>query len=188
MQALLAVSRAIDAVTRFIGYNIRWLVLVTVAVSTFNALNRKFFDSSSNSWLESQWLMFGAVFMLAAAYVLQKNAHVRIDVVSSRLSRSARNWIDLLCHLFMLAPLTIVMMKLSWPFFLGSFLDNETSSNAGGLPVWPSKLFVFTGFLLLFIQMLSEVIKRIAVMTGDLHEEDPHGQHSELAGVEEMKP
>lgn len=187
MQALLAVSRVIDAVTRFIGFHIRWLILITVLVSTFNALNRKFFDSSSNAWLESQWLMFGAVFMLAAAYVLQVNAHVRIDVVSSHLSKTTRNWIDLICHLVMLAPLTIIMMKLSWPFFYESYLDNEMSNNAGGLPVWPSKLFIFIGFCLLFAQMISELIKRIAALTGHLHEEDAHDTQSDLTPAEEQQ-
>lgn len=185
MQLLLSLARAIDGFTRFIGYHVRWLILVTVVISAANAIIRKLFDSSSNAWLEAQWLLFGAVFMLAAAYVLQRNGHVRIDVVSSRLQRRTRIWIDLICHLVMLAPLTIVMIRLSWPFFLEAYQSNESSSNAGGLLVWPSKLFILAGFSLLFAQMISEVIKCIAQLTGDLPEEAPQEQHSELAGAEE---
>jgi TRAP-type mannitol/chloroaromatic compound transport system permease small subunit len=179
MAGLLALSRAIDAVTRFIGFHVRWLILVAVVVSAVNAIIRKLFDSSSNAWLELQWLLFGAVFMLAAAYVLQNNAHVRIDAVSSRLSRRTRNWIDLFGHLFMLAPLCIILIWLSAPFFWNSFVEGESSSNAGGLIVWPSKFFVLAGFVLLFAQMISEVIKRIAILRGDIVEANPAARHTE---------
>ncbi len=178
MQALLALSRAIDAVTRFIGYNVRWLILVAVIVSAANAIIRKTFDTSSNAWLELQWLLFGAVFMLAAAYTLQKNAHVRIDVISSRLSKMARDWIDLLGHLFMLLPITLILLWLSAPYFVESYAGGEMSTNAGGLPVWPAKFLIFAGVLLLFLQMISEVIKRIAVMSGEMQDpaaESVHG-------------
>jgi TRAP-type mannitol/chloroaromatic compound transport system permease small subunit len=173
----LAFSRTIDAVTAFIGYHIRWLILAAVLVSAVNAVVRKAFDTSSNAWLELQWYLFGAVFMLAAAYVLQKNAHVRIDVVSSRLSKKARDVIDLFCHLFMLAPLTLIMVWLSFPFFTESYFGNEISANAGGLMVWPSKLFVLAGFLLLFFQMISEAIKRVAVLAGAIAEPEPQPVH-----------
>jgi TRAP-type mannitol/chloroaromatic compound transport system permease small subunit len=188
MQTFLGLSRVIDAVTRFIGFHVRWLILAAVLVSAINAFIRKLFDSSSNAWLEMQTLLFGIAFMAAAAYVLQKNAHVRIDVISSRLSKRARDWIDLLGHLFMLAPLCIVMVWLSGPFFLESYVNDEGSSNAGGLPVWPYKLFVLIGFILLFAQMLSEVIKRVAVLTGHLQEEDQHATHAAATMVEEAKP
>jgi TRAP-type mannitol/chloroaromatic compound transport system permease small subunit len=115
--------------------------------------------------------------MLAAAYVLQKNAHVRIDVVSNRLSPRTRVWIDLICHIVMLAPLCLVMIRLSWPFFLESFQNGEISSNAGGLIVWPSKLFVLLGFCLLLAQMISEVIKCIGKLTGRLEAEPVHDTH-----------
>ena len=174
MQGLLSLSRGIDAVTGFIGYHVRWFVLGAVLVSAANAFIRKIFDSSSNAWLEMQTLLFGIAFMCAAAYVLQKNAHVRIDVVSSRLKKRTRDWIDLFGHVFMLAPLCIIMIWLSGPTFMEAFIDDEGSSNAGGLPVWPYKLFVLVGFLLLFAQMLSEVIKRIAVLGGHLQEDDEH--------------
>lgn len=185
MQPLLALSRVIDAVTRFIGYNVRWLILLAILISATNAVIRKAFDSSSNAWLESQWLLFGAVFMLAAAYVLQKNAHVRIDVVSSRLAPRTRIWIDLVCHLLMLAPLCIVMVYLSWPFFLESYGNGEISSNAGGLIVWPSKLFVLLGFCLLFAQMISEVIKCVGKLTGHLEDEHAHEAHAAIPVAEE---
>jgi TRAP-type mannitol/chloroaromatic compound transport system permease small subunit len=177
MGLLLGLSRAIDAVTQFVGYNVRWLILVAVLVSAVNAIVRKTFDMSSNAWLELQWLLFGAVFMLAAAYTLQKNAHVRIDVVSNRLSKRARDIIDLLGHLFMLAPITLILLWLSGPYFLESYSNGEMSSNAGGLPVWPAKLVIFAGLVLLFLQMISEVIKRIAVLAGVISDPVPQPVH-----------
>lgn len=186
MQALLGLSRVIDAVTGFIGYHIRWLILAAVLVSTINAIVRKAFDVSSNAWLELQWLLFGAVFMFAAAYTLHRNAHVRIDVLSSHLSKRTREWIDLLCHVLMLLPFTLIMIWLGWPFFLESFNSGEISANAGGLVVWPSKLFVFAGFLVLLAQMVSETIKRAAFLTGDLSDTEPppsHGLMPEDLGV-----
>ena len=170
MAALLRLSRMIDAVTRFIGYHVRWLILAAVLVSAINAVIRKVFDASSNGWLELQWLLFGAAFMLAAACTLQKNAHVRIDVVSSRLSKRTRDVIDLICHLVMLLPLTVIMMWLSVPFFWESFAGNEGSPNAGGLIVWPSKFFILSGFALLFLQVISEAIKRVGVLSGAIAE------------------
>ena len=186
MSALLAVSRAIDAVTGFVGYHVRWLILAAVVVSTVNAIIRKTFDTSSNAWLELQWFLFGAVFMLAAAYALQRNAHVRVDVVSRRLSKRLREWIDLVCHLAMLLPFVLVMIWLGGPFFWESFRDHEVSSNAGGLIVWPAKFFIVAGFCLLLLQAISEVIKRIGFLTGTLREAEPaptHGLTPEDLGV-----
>lgn len=165
-RVLLALSRLIDAVTAFIGRQVRWLILATVLISAANAVMRKAFDISSNGWLELQWLLFGAVFMLAAAYTLQMNAHVRIDVISSRLSRRTRDVIDLLGHLFILLPFALVATWLSAPFFLESFLEGEMSSNAGGLPVWPAKFLILAGMFLLLLQAISEIIKRAAVLRG----------------------
>jgi TRAP-type mannitol/chloroaromatic compound transport system permease small subunit len=167
MGALLTFSRAIDTVTRFFGYHVRWLVLAAVVVSSVNAIIRKVFDSSSNAWLEMQALLFGAVFLLAAAYTLQKNAHVRIDVISNRLSQATRNWIDLFGHIFMLLPLCLIMIWLSGPSALDAFLSGEGSTNAGGLTVWPSKALIFFGFLLLLAQAVSEIIKKLnAIASG----------------------
>jgi TRAP-type mannitol/chloroaromatic compound transport system permease small subunit len=187
MQALLSVSRVIDSITRFLGFHARWLILAAVIVSSVNAIIRKLFDSSSNAWLEMQTLLFGIAFMVAAAYVLQKNAHVRIDVISSRLKKRTRDWIDLFGHLFMLAPLCIIMVWMAVPFFLDSFAEHEVSSNAGGLPVWPYKLFVLIGFTLLLAQMISEVIKRIAVLTGNMQEEDQHAPNAATTLIDELK-
>lgn len=165
-EPLLATSRLIDSVTSFIGRQLRWLVLATVLISATNAILRKTLNLSSNAWLELQWLLFGAVFMLAAAYTLQKNAHVRIDVVSTRLSRSTRDIIDLIGHLVMLLPVTVIVVWLSWPFFLESFRQGEVSSNAGGLAVWPAKFLIFAGMLLLLLQAFSEIVKRASVLKG----------------------
>jgi TRAP-type mannitol/chloroaromatic compound transport system permease small subunit len=169
--ALLALSRLIDAVTAFFGRNVKWAILVAILVSAGNAVLRKVFDLSSNAWLELQWLLFGAAFMLAAAYTFQKNAHVRIDVVSNRFSKRMRDVIELFGHLFILAPFTLILLWLSWPYFQESYVEGEVSSNAGGLPVWPAKFFIFGGFLLLFLQLVSEVIKRWAILSG--RKDDP---------------
>ena len=177
MQPLLAVSRVIDAVTGFIGHHIRWLILAAVLVSTINAIIRKLFDVSSNAWLELQWYLYGAVFMLAAAYVLQRNGHVRIDVVSSRLAERTRQWIDLVCHVLMLLPLVLVMIWLGVPFVIESYQNQEVSTNAGGLIIWPSKLFILLGFFLLLCQALSEIIKRMGFLSGALKEPEPEATH-----------
>lgn len=166
LNALLALSRLIDAITAFIGRHVKWAILAAILVSAGNAILRKAFDLSSNAWLELQWLLFGAAFMLAAAYTLQNNAHVRIDVVSNRLSKRTRDVIEILGHLLILAPFSLILLWLSWPYFLESYVEGEVSSNAGGLPVWPAKLLIFAGMLLLCLQMLSEVIKRGAVLAG----------------------
>jgi TRAP-type mannitol/chloroaromatic compound transport system permease small subunit len=181
--SLLAVSRAIDAVTHFVGYQVRWLILAAVLVSATNAVIRKTFDTSSNAWLELQWLLFGAVFMLAAAYTLQKGSHVRIDVVSGRLSKRNRDVIDAVCHVVMLMPLSLILIWLSIPFAWDSLVSGEQSSNAGGLIVWPSKALVLAGFVLLFLQAVSELIKRIAVISGHLPDAASREEHDEGAAA-----
>lgn len=177
MRALLAVSRAIDGFNRGIGRAAAWLVLAAVLVSAVNAIIRKAFDTSSNAWLELQWYLFGATFLLAASWTLARNEHVRIDVLSSRLSRRTRAWVDLVCHVVMLAPFALLMVYLAGPYALLSFQQWEGSTNAGGLVVWPAKAMILAGFVMLTLQTVSEIIKRIAVIAGAI--DDPHDEPSE---------
>lgn len=187
MQALLALSRGIDAVNFRIGKVVSWLIVAAVMVSATNAIIRKLFDSSSNAWLELQWVLFGFVFLLCAPWTLISNEHIRIDIVNSMLPQRARNWIDIIGHAFFLLPLTIIMVVTSAPFFVRSFEINEQSNNAGGLPQWPAKGIVLVGFVLLLAQGVSELIKRAAVMRGAIP--DPYlagTQHPAEAEVERL--
>ncbi|KGF69037.1 sugar transporter [Hoeflea sp. BAL378] len=177
MRTLLQLSRSIDRINEFVGRNVSWLVLAAVLISAGNATIRKMFDMSSNAWLEVQWYLFGAVFMLAAGYTLRKNEHVRIDVLAGSLSKRSRDWIDLIGHFVFLLPFCLMMTYLAWPFFWRSFKSGEMSSNAGGLIIWPAKAVVLAGFLLLTAQAVSEIIKRIAIIRG-LIEEEPGHDHS----------
>jgi TRAP-type mannitol/chloroaromatic compound transport system permease small subunit len=163
---LLGVSRVIDAINFRIGKVLAWLILAAVVVSAVNAIVRKVFDTSSNSWLELQWVLFGAVFLIVASWTLLDNEHIRIDIVNNSLPQRVRNIIDVVGHAFFLLPLTIIMIITAYPFVTKSVLLNEQSMNAGGLPQWPAKMLVLIGFVLLFFQGLSELIKRIAVMMG----------------------
>lgn len=172
MGMLLAVSRVIDAINFRIGKILSWLIVAAVVVSAVNAIIRKLFDTSSNSWLELQWVLFGAVFLLVASWTLLANEHIRIDIVNNALPKRTRNIIDIIGHTFFLLPLTVVMIITSVPFFLRSLRLNEQSMNAGGLPQWPAKGLVLLGFILLFFQGISELIKRIAVLRGIIP--DPH--------------
>jgi TRAP-type mannitol/chloroaromatic compound transport system permease small subunit len=174
MGGLLKLSRGIDAVTAFIGRHVIWLILAAILVSAINAVIRKAFDMSSNAWLELQWYLFGCVFMVAAAYTLQKNEHIRIDIISTRLSPQARNWVDVFGHVLMLLPFTALMIYESAPFAWSAWRSGEMSGSAGGLIIWPARAFVLLGFFLLFLQGLSELIKRIAVMQGLIPEPYPH--------------
>jgi len=166
VSVLLGVSRVIDAINFRIGKTLAWLILAAVIVSAVNAIIRKLFDVSSNSWLELQWVLFGAVFLIVASWTLLENEHIRIDIVNSQFSQRTRNIIDMIGHAFFLLPLTIIMIITGYPFVMKSVLLNEQSMNAGGLPQWPAKMLVLIGFTLLFFQALSELIKRIAVMMG----------------------
>lgn len=188
MKPVLKLSRAIDRATAWVGSWVAWLILVAILVSAVNATVRKFFNISSNAWLELQWYLYGAVFMMAAAAALQKNEHVRIDVVSAHLSQRARDWIDLICHICFLTPFVVLMSWLSWPFFLRSYATGEQSMNAGGLILWPAKIFILLGFVLLTFQALSEIIKKIAVLRSDIpppgggREDAPPEAHELVAG------
>jgi TRAP-type mannitol/chloroaromatic compound transport system permease small subunit len=170
MNHLLRLSAIIDAITAFIGHHVRWLILAAVIVSAVNAIIRKTLDTSSNAWLELQWYLFGAVFMLAAADVLRNNAHVRIDALSSHWSQRTRDWINLFGHVFFLLPLCLLMTWLGVPYFWESLQNAELSNNAGGLTVWPTKFFVVAGFVLLLLQAISEIIKQWDVLRKVRHD------------------
>ena len=172
MGVLLGVSRVIDAMNFRVGKILAWLILAAVIVSTVNAIIRKLFDMSSNAWLELQWVLFGAVFLLVASWTLLANEHIRIDIVNNALPPRVRSFIDLIGHALFLLPLTIIMIITSYPFVQKSVLLNEQSMNAGGLPQWPAKMLILIGFILLFFQGISELIKRIAVIAGTIP--DPH--------------
>ncbi len=172
MQSLLNLSRAIDAFTRWVGKRLAWLILVAVVVSALNAIVRKSFDTSSNSWLELQWVLFSIVFLLCSSWTLLDNEHIRIDIVNNLLPKQMRNSIDIIGHVFFLIPLTFVMIITGGPFFMRSVEINEQSGNAGGLPQWPAKSLIIIGFTMLLVQGISELIKRIAVMRGLIP--DPH--------------
>jgi len=164
MQTLLRISRAIDALNAKIGQALIWLVLVMALVSAGNAAFRYLFNLSSNAWLELQWYLFSSVFLLCAGYTLLNDEHIRIDVVSSHLSRRTQIWIDIFGTLFFLLPVSIFIMWLSWPVFMNAWTSQEISSNAGGLIRWPVRLLVPLGFFLLSLQGLSELIKRVAYL------------------------
>jgi TRAP-type mannitol/chloroaromatic compound transport system permease small subunit len=166
MGALLYLSRGIDAVTASVGRWVYWLILAAVLVSAGNAVIRKLFSISSNAWLELQWYLFGAVFMLAAAYTLQRNEHIRIDIVSNMLPKRGRDWIDVIGHALFLLPLSVLMVRELLPWVIAGIRSGEMSSNAGGLVLWPARLVILVGFVLLFFQGISELIKRIAFMRG----------------------
>jgi TRAP-type mannitol/chloroaromatic compound transport system permease small subunit len=168
VDGLIRLSRTIDRISLSIGKAASWLIVVAVAVSSVNAIVRKVFDISSNAWLELQWVLFSAVFLLCAAWALLANEHIRIDILSAYYSKRVRNLIELLGHAVFLLPLCAIMLVTSLPFFLASVRINEQSASAGGLPQWPAKSLVFIGFALLCVQGVSELIKRVAIMRGDL--------------------
>jgi len=177
MSALLAVSRAIDAVNDRIGVLAAWLVFLAVLVSAGNAFLRYSFSIGSNAWLELQWYMFSAIFLLGAAHTLRKNEHVRVDIIYSLVGDRGRLFIDILGFLIFFFPMTILIFWLSVPDAVKSFVQGETSMNAGGLIRWPVRLLLPLGFLLLILQGVSELIKRIATLKGalqiDTHYEKP---------------
>src|SRR5215211_5568532 len=164
MTGLLGLSRVIDAINLRLGKILSWLILLVVIISAVNATVRKLFDTSSNAWLELQWVLFGTIFLLCSPWTLLANEHIRIDIVNGMLPKRWRDIIDVVGHLLFLLPLTIIMVITSVPFFLRSLRLNEQSMNAGGLPQWPAKSLIMIGFTLLFLQGISELIKRVAVM------------------------
>ena len=166
MHVLLAFARGVDSLNERVGRAVAWLVLLAVLVSAGNAITRYAFNMGSNAWLEIQWYLFSAVFLLAAGWTLKRNAHVRIDVLAARLSPRAQAWLDIAGTLLFLMPMALIILYLSWPMFVQSYSGNEMSSDAGGLVRWPVKLLIPAGFALLVLQGVAEVIKRLAFLRG----------------------
>ncbi len=166
MKLLLTLSRAIDALNERIGRLIYWCVLVMVLVSAANATSRYALDKASNAWLELQWYLFAAVFLLGAGHTLLHNEHIRIDVIAGRLSRRTQVWIDVFGTLFFLLPMSTYILWLSWPVFMNAWNSGEISGSAGGLIRWPVRLMVPAGFFLLTLQGISELIKRVGFLMG----------------------
>jgi TRAP-type mannitol/chloroaromatic compound transport system permease small subunit len=184
MKPLLKLSNIIDAFNNRIGQGLMWLILAAVLISAGNAFIRKLFNVSSNAFLEVQWYLFAAVFMLGAGYTFLKNAHVRIDFVSSRLSAKTRNWIDIIGIILFLVPLCYLLITLGWPLFVNAYQSGEMSQNAGGLIRWPAYMMIPVGMGLLLLQGFSELIKRSAYLSG--HIDDPLA-HNDNPEEEELK-
>ncbi len=188
LKALLPLTRVIDAFNTWLGKRLAWLILAAVIVSAVNATIRKVFDTSSNSWLELQWVLFSIVFLLCSPWTLLANEHIRIDIVNNLLPKWLRDTIDAVGHAFFLLPLAFIMIITGIPFFLRSYQINEQSGNAGGLPQWPSKALVMIAFTLLLFQGLSELIKRIAVLRNlipDPHATQVHALEAEVEHIVE---
>src|ERR1700694_1485170 len=177
MKPLLALSRVIDAMNERLSVLADWLVLLSLLISAGTAFSRYAFSISSNAWLEIQWYMFGALVLLGASYTLKRNEHVRVDIVYSNISTRRQIWVDIFGGVLFLLPATLILTYLSWPVFYNSWGEGEISGNAGGLIRWPIKIFLPLGFALLSLQGISELIKRIAMLTGhmkaDLHYDRP---------------
>lgn len=184
MRGLLGLSSLIDNFNALIGRSMGWLILIAVLVSAVNAVVRKLFSVSSNAWLELQWYLFGAAFLLAAAYTLRENGHVRIDVLYGRVSERTRQWIDLLGHLFFLMPFALLMIWYLVRYVSQSYASGEVSTNSGGLIIWPAKAFMLVGFVLLALQGVSEIIKKIAIMQGLIEDPAPFHNAKEQAELE----
>lgn len=184
MAGLLALSRAIDRINEAIGKTVAWAILLAILVSAGNAVIRKTFNMSSNAWLELQWYLFGAAFMLAAAYTLKQNEHIRIDIVYGMFSRRVQHWIDLLGHVLFLMPFVLLMIFYFIPYVSLSFRSGEMSSSAGGLILWPAKALLLIGFIQLGLQGISEIIKKIAIMRGDMEDPTPFISAHEQAELE----
>ena len=188
MSSFLSLSKLIDRLSERIGHTFYWLVLAAVLISAANAVVRKTFNVSSNAFLVIQWYLFSAIFLLLAGYTLLRNDHVRIDVITSRLSKRAQTWIDIIGTIFFLFPMAILIMWLSWPVFVEAYERHEISTNAGGLIIWPARLLVPVGFFLLIVQGVSELIKRIAFLRGLISDpsEKPHEKSLEEQLAEDI--
>ena len=182
--ALLKLSRLIDALSEFVGRWVSWLILFAVLVSAGNAIVRKAFDSSSNAWLEIQWYLFAAVFLLAAGYTMLRQEHVRIDVILGRFTKRTQIIIEAVCIVVFLFPFCIAVIDLVWPLVIKAYRTGEMSSNAGGLIRWPVFALVPAGFSLLLLQGVSEFIKRIAFLKGLI--DDPTKKKQQKTAEEEL--
>ena len=187
MKFLLGLSRFIDSVNEWVGRGVYWLILVSVLVSSGNAVVRYSLSRSSNGWLEIQWYLFSAVFLLGAGYTLRHNEHVRIDIFYSRLKPRTRAWIDILGGIFFLLPMTLIILSFAWPMFVDSWVLNEYSTDAGGLIRWPVKLLIPVGFALLLAQGVSEIVKRIAFLLGLIPDPGVRRAHGELDEIVEQQ-
>lgn len=165
---MLALSRWIDTLNQKIGTAVSWALLAAVIICSGNALIRYLFNYSSNAWLEIQWYLFAAMFLLAAPHTLKRDEHVRIDVISGRFSKRTQVWIDVFGFAFFLLPMALMILYYSYPYAMLAYNSNEVSSNAGGLIIWPAKMLLPVGFLLLCLQGISEMIKRIAFLMGKI--------------------
>lgn len=172
MQGVIGISRAIDRLSEIIGKSVMWLIFIAIIISATNAVVRKAFNMSSNAWLEAQWYLFGAAFLLASAYTLKQNEHIRIDIFYGTRTRRTQHWIDLIGHVFFLLPFVALMAWMLIPYAWQAYDIGQVSTNAGGLIIWPARALLAAGFVLLTLQAFSEIIKKIAVMQGLI--EDPH--------------
>lgn len=184
MQQLLKFSRLVDSLTSKLGSLIIWLILGSTVISAANAIVRKVFDNSSNAFLEIQWYLFSASFLLAAGYTLFNGEHVKIDLIYNRWSKRARMWIDVFGFTVFLTPVCLVVLYFSLPFFWQAFQSGEVSGNAGGLIRWPVYLMLPLGFTLLLLQGWSELIKRVAFLKGLI--DDPTVKKGEKTAEEEL--
>lgn len=185
MKALLGLSRVIDSLNTWVNRGMIWLVLLVTLVAAGNAVVRYLLHTSSNAWLELQWFMYGLIFLLGASYTLQKNGHVRVDVLYGKYPPRLKVWVDLLGTLLFLIPTTVIIFLTTLPWVRDSISIREMSPDAGGLPYWPIKLVLPIAFALLFLQAISELIKRMAMLTG--HLEIPQYMTEEEAEVQEAK-
>lgn len=184
MQALLSLARGIDRLNEWVGKSVIWLILLAILVSAVNAIIRKAFSVSSNAWLELQWYLYGAAFMLAAAYTLKENEHIRIDIFYGTRSRRAQHWIDLIGHVLFLTPFVVLMTWMTAPYAYQAWKIGQISTNAGGLVIWPARAVLVVGFALLTLQAISEIIKKIAVMRGLIEDPHPFVSHHQAAEIE----
>lgn len=189
MAGLLGLARFIDRITAFVGKAVSWLILLSVLVSAGNATSRKVFETSSNAWLELQWYLFGASFLLAAAYTLQQNEHIRIDILYNMYSRRKQLRIDLFGHIFFLMPFVVLMICYFFPYVWLSYRTSEMSTNAGGLIIWPGKMMLLLGFILLGMQGISEIIKCVGIMSGAIEDKAvQHPSHGSIDDAEDLDP